>query len=49
VAGIVPHWGEQERREAADLYRILAQLGGEPLVGKSPTLVDGTFWPGVSY
>ena len=49
VAGIVPHWGEQERKEAADLYLVLARLGGEALVGKSPTLVEGTFWPGVSY
>jgi NitT/TauT family transport system substrate-binding protein len=49
VAGVVPHWGEQERKEAADLYLILARLGGEQLVGKSPTLVEGTFWSGVSY
>ena len=49
MAGIVPHWGEPERQEAADLYLVLARLGGEPLVGTSPTLAEGTFWPGVSY
>ena len=49
TAGIVPHWGPTERQEAADLYVILAGLGGEELVGKSPSLVDGTFWSGVSY
>jgi NitT/TauT family transport system substrate-binding protein len=49
VAGIVPHWGEAERRQAAELYLVLARLGGEALVGRSPTLAPGTFWPGVSY
>jgi NitT/TauT family transport system substrate-binding protein len=49
VAGIVPHWGEAERKEAAELYLVLARLGGEPLVGTSPTLAEGTFWPGLSY
>jgi NitT/TauT family transport system substrate-binding protein len=49
VEGIVPHWGPEQQKEAADLYVILARLGGEKLVGKSPTLAPGTFWPGVSY
>jgi NitT/TauT family transport system substrate-binding protein len=49
VAGIVPHWGPAEQEQAAQLYRILAELGGEELVGKSPELADGTFWPGLSY
>ena len=49
VEGIVPHWGPAEQQQAADLYLILAKLGGEPLVGKAPELVAGTFWSGVSY
>jgi NitT/TauT family transport system substrate-binding protein len=47
--GIVRSWGEREREAAAELYEVLAELGGEELVGRSPVLVDGTFWPGVSY
>jgi NitT/TauT family transport system substrate-binding protein len=47
--GIVRHWGERERQAAAQLYSVLAKLGGEELVGSSPVLVDGTFWSGVSY
>ena len=49
VEGIVPHWGPAEQQQAADLYLILARLGGEALVGKAPELVAGTFWSGVSY
>jgi NitT/TauT family transport system substrate-binding protein len=49
VAGIMPHWGPTEQAQAAELYLILAKLGGEQLVGKSPALVDGTFWPGVGF
>jgi len=47
--GIVTRWGEAERADAAKLYSALAALGGESLVGRSPVLVDGTFWPGVSF
>lgn len=47
--GIVERWGDAEREAAAKLYAVLAELGGEPLVGKSNTLVDGTFWPLVRY
>ena len=47
--GVVQRWGEDERQAAADLYAVLAQLGGEQLVGKSPTLAEGTFWAGVTY
>jgi NitT/TauT family transport system substrate-binding protein len=47
--GIVRSWGEQERAAAGQLYAVLAELGGEELVGSSPVLVDGTFWSGVSY
>lgn len=48
-AGIVKHWGEAERADAAKLYAILAKLGGEKLVGQAKELVPGTFWPTVVY
>jgi NitT/TauT family transport system substrate-binding protein len=47
--GIVRSWGDREREAAGQLYAVLAELGGEDLVGSSPVLVDGTFWSGVSY
>jgi NitT/TauT family transport system substrate-binding protein len=47
--GIVHSWGDEERQAAGRLYAVLAKLGGEELVGSSPGLADGTFWPGVSY
>src|SRR5918996_4682825 len=47
--GIVHSWGDEEREAAERLYAVLAELGGEELVGSSPVLVDGTFWSGVSY
>ncbi len=43
--GIVPSWGEAERQAAARLFAVLAELGGERLVGKARSLPDGTFWP----
>jgi NitT/TauT family transport system substrate-binding protein len=48
-AGIVEHWGEAERADAAKLYAVLAELGGEKLVGQAKELVPGTFWPTVVY
>lgn len=30
----------------ASTFKILAEVGGEKLVGKSKTLTEGTFWPG---
>lgn len=47
--GIVRSWGEKERAEAAKLFAVLAELGGEKLVGKAKALPDGTFWDGVEY
>ncbi len=47
--GIPLSWGEVERADAAQLYELMANLGGEELVGPSPVLVDGTFWPNVAY
>ena len=47
--GIVRSWGDEGRAAAAKLYEVLADLGGEELVGKSPVLAEGTFWDGVRY
>lgn len=47
--GIPLSWGEVERADAARLYELLAELGGEELVGSSPTLMPGTFWSNVTY
>jgi NitT/TauT family transport system substrate-binding protein len=44
-AGILKHWGEAERQNAAFLYGVLVELGGEKLVGGAKTLDPGTFWP----
>lgn len=35
----------EEITDAATVYGILAELGGSKLVGDSPTMVDGTYWP----
>lgn len=48
-AGIPTHWGRGERREAAALYALFARVGGQTLVGSSPTLQPGTFLDTVSY
>jgi NitT/TauT family transport system substrate-binding protein len=48
-AGMVQHWGDAEREQAAKLFAILAELGGEELVGSAKTLPEGTFWDGVRY
>ena len=37
----------EEEADAARLYRVLAQVGGEKLVGRSPEMAPGTFWPGL--
>jgi NitT/TauT family transport system substrate-binding protein len=48
-AGIPAHWGKDEQREAAALYALFARVGGQALVGSSPTLQPGTFLDAVSY
>ncbi|MGH8326763.1 MAG: ABC transporter substrate-binding protein [Steroidobacteraceae bacterium] len=48
-AGIPTHWGKDERREADALYALFAKVGGQTLVGSSPTLQPGTFLDTVSY
>ncbi len=47
--GIPFHWRAEQREEAAKLFAILAQYGGEKLVGSSAELAPGTFWPHVTY
>jgi NitT/TauT family transport system substrate-binding protein len=47
--GIIAHWDKAEQADAAKLYAILAELGGEKLVGGTTELAPGTFWPGVTY
>ncbi len=48
-AGIPAHWGQDERREAGALYALFARVGGQTLVGSSPTLQPGTFLDTVNY
>ena len=48
-AGIPAHWGKDEQREANALYALFAKVGGQALVGSSPTLQAGTFLDTVSY
>jgi len=48
-AGIPKSWGEPERAGASRIFAILADVGGEQLVGPGLVLADGTFWPEVTY
>ena len=48
-AGIPAHWGRNEQLEAKALYALFARVGGQALVGSSPTLQPGTFLDSVSY
>jgi NitT/TauT family transport system substrate-binding protein len=36
----------QDAEDAARLYRVLAGIGGEKLVGNAPDMAPGTFWQG---
>jgi NitT/TauT family transport system substrate-binding protein len=38
----------EEEADAATLYRVLAEIGGEKLVGRAPEMAPGTFWPGLA-
>jgi len=42
--GIPQRFGEAERSAATDLFEVLAEQGGETLVGSSRSLSPGTFW-----
>lgn len=48
-AGIPERWGEAERDDARRLFEVMAELGGEELVGSSRELQPGTFWPELAY
>lgn len=48
-AGIPAHWGKEEQAEARALYALFARVGGQALVGSSPTLQPGTFLDTVKY
>jgi len=34
-----------EIEDAGNLFKVLAELGGPKLVGESPVMVEGTYWP----
>jgi NitT/TauT family transport system substrate-binding protein len=38
----------EEEADAGNLYRVLAEIGGEKLVGPAPEMAPGTFWSGLS-
>ena len=38
----------EEEADAGKLYRVLAEIGGEKLVGRAPEMAPGTFWAGLS-
>ena len=42
--GLLDRWGNEERTAAKALFRILAEIGGEPLTGGQAALAAGTFW-----
>lgn len=48
-AGIPHHWGATEQADAAKLYKLLAEVGGEQLVGPAKELAPGTFAAQVNY
>jgi NitT/TauT family transport system substrate-binding protein len=43
--GIPISWGDPERRAAAQLFELLARIGGQDLVGPISAVPPGTFWP----
>jgi len=49
LKGAPTHWGETERSEAKTLYKLLAEIGGSKLVGKTHQLAPGTFIDNVHY
>lgn len=38
----------QEKADAGKLYRVLAEIGGERLVGRAPDMAPGTYWSGLT-
>jgi len=47
--GIVTSYTQADRDAATKAFAILAKIGGEDLVGKSPTLSPGTFYTGFTF
>jgi len=47
--GIVTSYGQSDIDTAAAAFSIMAELGGEDLIGDSPTLDPGTFWSGFKF
>ncbi len=43
--GIPTRWSEPERNAAAQLFGVLAKIGGPDLVGPISAIPPGTFWP----
>jgi len=46
--GILTRPVADQEADAARLYRVLAQIGGEKLVGSAPEMAPGTFWEGLT-
>lgn len=44
-AGIPSGFSQEEVDAAARLYALLGKIGGKELIGDTPTLSPGTFWP----
>lgn len=42
--GIPRHWGAAERSDAARLFAVLREIGGDRLVGNASQIPEGTFW-----
>ena len=47
--GIPAHWGPAEQNAAAQLFQVLADVGGPALVGTAKSIAPGTFWPGAAF
>ena len=47
--GIPAHWGQMEQAAAAQLFQVLAEIGGPALVGPATSIAPGTFWPGAAF
>lgn len=47
--GIVPQFGDDEVRETQHLFRIMADIGGERLVGQATELDASAFHPGARF
>lgn len=48
-AGVPQHFGPAQIAAAKHVFAILAELGGQRLVGDSTTLSPGTFWSGYTF